>query len=107
MFQAKLEDVSKKGNLLEVDKNELQLEYDTTRRQLQELQQVHSKVKGCCQSVGYDKDLVMNTLTCVLQEKLGLKEALAAAKKELREMRKKVESLTSDLGNEQEKRMKM
>ena len=43
---------------------------------------------------------------CMHQESSNLREALAAAKKELKEVRKKVESLTSDLITEQDKRVK-
>ena len=42
--QAKLEAVGKKGSSLEEDKQQLQTEYDAAKRQLEELQERHSKV---------------------------------------------------------------
>ena len=94
--------MGKKGSSLEGDKQQLKSEYDKTKRQLEELQEKHLKVNeklSLSLSLSIDIDLW-------LQERSGLKEALAAAKKELMEVKKKVESLTSDLITEQEKRVK-
>ena len=43
-YQAKLEVVGKKGTSLEEDKQHLQTECDAAKRQLEELQERHSKV---------------------------------------------------------------
>ena len=46
--QAKLETVGKKGSSLEEDKQQLQTECDAAKRQLEELQEKHSKVNLQC-----------------------------------------------------------